>query len=85
MTWKSIGDLIMDKVYKYRGYEIKAYSRAVAIQPAAPTGGFERYGSITLPGSTEILDPGGKIYQTKDEADEAFIDFAKGYIDRILD
>lgn len=67
----------MRKIQVYRGYEIKAFSQKLGL----PSNGFMRYGSISMPGNTVTLEPGGEIYNTEGEAEDAFFEYAKGYID----
>lgn len=60
----------MGKFNEYKGYKIRPNSMEVELSPGVWE--FERYGSVSKPGDTLILDPGGNTYKTKQEADEAF-------------
>lgn len=73
----------MNNVNEYKGYEILAKSRMVEVSPGLWE--FERYGRVSQPGNTYIIEPGGTTYKTKEAADEALIIFAKKYIDDYLD
>lgn len=71
----------MGESVEYRGYKIRPYSRSMGL----PSGGFQPYGSIAISGDTKAWGLDGKTYPTKEEAEEVFIDSAKGYIDNILE